>query len=121
MYNDIVPAASEFHQGAHLLEAIVKLNRKYIYEPLVHFLQIKCLNEPENAILAEDTVEQQAAKRAQRWIKMNKPSKLRGENEDLPRCAEPRLPKKATTTTDPATSEPNQLGKCPGTSVPTTP
>jgi hypothetical protein len=40
------------------------------------------LRDPENAFLAEDTAEEKARKKAQRWIRFNKPRHLPGESED---------------------------------------
>ena len=44
-YPDICPAAGEWHMGAHLVEAVVKLNWRFIYEPFVHFMGITGINE----------------------------------------------------------------------------
>ena len=44
-YNDIVGMAGEWHQGAHLLCAVVQINSVFTYEPIVHFLGIKGLNK----------------------------------------------------------------------------
>jgi hypothetical protein len=43
-YNDMVPVAGEFHAAAHFLCAVVIINWKYIYEPIVHLMGIKSLN-----------------------------------------------------------------------------
>jgi hypothetical protein len=52
-YNDIVPWAGEWHQGAHYLAGVVLLNWKYIIEPIVHHLGIKGVNE--RCIMKEHT------------------------------------------------------------------